>query len=118
MLASSVADFLSTGFLNNPMNAKPNGIKDIKVSIRKFILAGNKFVNEIIKNERVAKNAEMAINLKPNPRPHDTIHVILPPNLSPSISGISKLLMNIICKNITGIEKIKKGRSKVPIKVK
>ncbi|MGZ7108069.1 MAG: hypothetical protein ACXVHW_03790 [Methanobacterium sp.] len=75
-------------------------------------------VNEIIKNEIVVKIAEIAINLKPNSRPHDTIHVILPPNLSLSISGISKQLMNIICKKITGIEKTKKGRSKVPIRVK
>ncbi|MGZ7108068.1 MAG: hypothetical protein ACXVHW_03785 [Methanobacterium sp.] len=33
LLASSVADFLSTGFLYNPKSAIPNPIKDIRVSI-------------------------------------------------------------------------------------
>lgn len=66
----------------------------------------------------VANNPESNISLKPNSRPHDTIQVILPPNLSPSISGISKLLMKIICKKMIGIAKMKNGIVKVPIKVK
>ena len=118
MLASLVADSLSDGFFINPIMPKLSGINEINVSILKFILGGNKFVNERTRNDTVAKNPETAINLNPNSRPHDTIQVILPPNLSPSISGISKLLMKIICKNITGTEKMKKGRSRVPIKVK
>jgi len=41
-----------------------------------------------IKNETVANNPEIAIILNPNSPPLEAIHVILPPNLSPSISGI------------------------------
>lgn len=79
---------------------------------------GNKGVYGINMKDNVAKKDAIAINLKPNERPRVAIHVFLPPSLSPSISGISTLLVNINCQNMMGIANIKKVRSKVPINVK
>ena len=118
IVANLVADSLSKGFFINSKIPRLSEIKDMITRTRKSIFDGNRLVNGINMKERVANNPEIAISLKPNSRPHDTIQVILPPILSPSISGISKLLMNIIFKNMMGIKKIKNGVSRVPLKVK
>ena len=118
MIASLVAFFLSEGFTIKPIIPKLSEINEMATSTLKFMFDGNNPVKGIKRKEIVAKIPESAMNRKPNSRPQDTIQVVLPPNLSPSISGISKLLMNINCNNITGREKIKKGRSSVPIMVK
>ena len=113
-----VAYSISKGFFINAIIPKINDIKEIKTSTRKSIFEGNNAVNGIIIKESVANNPQIALSLNPNSRPFSTIQVILFPNLSPSIVGISKLLMKIICKKITGMAKIKNGRSRVPINVK
>ncbi|MGZ4857871.1 MAG: hypothetical protein ACXVZU_05885, partial [Methanobacteriaceae archaeon] len=84
IVASFVAGTLSTGFLINPTNPKLNEINEIRAIIRKSIVCGNKFPTKIMRNEIVARIPDIPINLKPNSRPLDTIHVIFPPNLSPS----------------------------------
>ncbi len=115
---SFVADALSKGLFISPIIPKDNGMSDIAASIWKLMMEGNKLVKGIMRKDKVTSNPEMAINLKPNPRPHDTIQVFLPPFLSPSMSGISTLPVNNICKNSMGMTKMKKGRFKVPIKLK
>ena len=117
-VASFVAGSLSIGFFINPTIPRLSGISEISVSIRKSIFGGYKFVNEIKRNEIVAKNPEIAIILKPNLRPLATIHVILPPNLSPSRSGISTPHVNNSCKKSRGRAKIRKRISNVPITTK
>lgn len=97
------------------MNAKPKGNNEINASTLKLIIEGNKFVYEMRRKEIANINPDNAIILKPNLRPLDTIHVILPPNLSPSRSGISTPMVNNNCKNNKSMEKIRKLRSIVPI---
>ena len=118
MVQNLVADSLSNGFFTTSIIPKVNMISEIAVNTRKSMFDGNKLVNGNSKNERVAKAPDRTINLKPNSRPQDTIQVFLPPFLSPSMSGISTLPVNNICKNSMGMTKMKKGRFKVPIKLK
>jgi hypothetical protein len=112
------AESLSTGFISSSIIPKLSGINEKRASIRKFIIVGYRFVIGIMINDMVTSKAETAINLKPNSRPLEAINVIFPPNLSPSISGISTLLIKNSCINASGIVKIKKGRSNFPIIVK
>lgn len=58
------------------------------------MIIGYKLVMERIMKEKVANDPATAIVLNPNIRPFLTIQVILPPNLSPSISGIWTAVMN------------------------
>ena len=90
-VASLVAFFLSTGLFQKAYNPKLNGISEIRANTLKSIICGNRLVSGIIRNEIVASTTDIPINLKPNSRPLDTIHVILPPNLSPSRSGFPPL---------------------------
>ena len=68
--------------------ARLSGISEISATILKFKIEGYKLVLDILKKDNVANIPETAIILKPNLRPLYTIHVILPPSLSPSLSGI------------------------------
>jgi hypothetical protein len=113
-----VADSLFKGIFITSIIPKLSGINEISVSILKSIIGGNKFVKERIKNMSVANNPEIIISLKPKLRPLVAIHVILPADLSPSISGISTLQVNNNCKNTSGTTKITKEISIVPIKTK
>jgi hypothetical protein len=113
-----VAVALSFGFLINSITPKLIGINEITAIILKSMIAGNKFVYDKSRNEMVASIPEIAMIWNPNLRPFEAIHVILPPNLSPSMSGISTLMVNNNCKNNMGIAKIKKGRFNVPIMAK
>ena len=118
MVANFVADSISNHFFTSAVIPMINAIKEINVNTLKSMIVGNKLVYGIRINDRVANNPEITLILKANSRPFNTIQVILLPNLSPSIVGISKLFIKIICKKITGIEKIKNGRSNVPINTK
>lgn len=102
-----VAKDFSRGLIINSKIPKPNGIKVMAVRILKLIICGNRFVYGIIKNDIVASNPEITMSLNPNLRPLIAIHVFLPPALSPSISGISTLIVNKNCNNIIGTAKIK-----------
>lgn len=112
------ADSLSNGFFNNSTMPKLKVINEIAVRILKSMMGGNRLVNGIKTNDAETSIAATAINLKPNPRPLATIKVIFFPNLSPSISGISTLSIKNSIKKAMGIEKMKNGRSSVPINIK
>ena len=88
IIANFVADSLLTGVFIIPIIPNDKDMSEINASTWKSIINGNMFVYGKIKNEIVANNPEIAMILNPNSRPLRTIHVILPPNLSPSISGI------------------------------
>ncbi len=118
MVAYFVADFISNGFFITAIIPMASGINEKNTSTPKSKFEGYKLVKGIRMKEMVANNPQVMLSLKANSRPFNTIHVILFPNLSPSIVGISKLLINIICKKITGMVKIKKGRSRVPFNTK
>ena len=113
-----VADSLFKGIFITSIIPKLSGINEISASILKSMTGGNKFIKERIRNEIVTNNLEIAMSLKPKLRPLVAIHVILPANLSPSISGISTLQVNSNCRNTSGITKIRKEISIVPIKAK
>ena len=87
-IANFVADSLLTGLFIIPITPNDRDMSENKASTRKSIIDGNMFVKGKIKNETVANNPDIAIILNPNSRPLRTIQVILPPNMSPSISGI------------------------------
>ncbi len=76
--------------------ARLSGIIEISAMTLKFKIEGYKLVIDMLKKDNVASIPETAIILKPNLRPLDTIQVILPPSLSPSLSGICTAQINNI----------------------
>ena len=109
-LTTWLADCLSVCLFNRPMLPAARGSRDRMPKKRK----SNGYTWDVSqgkqKKNKVARRNDTAMTVKPKPRPFRATHVLLLPNRSDSISGISTVRRNAKPYRLRGTRKINPSR--------